>query len=129
MNRKSLSPVSKLNSAWIQQVKDEFCDFLNVTRFSEPKRDGTRGSTFQYRESLILLIAVLAVKCKVKSYQGIHRLVVQYWSILTPTPDTRPISKSQLWDRIKKIRHTPRKPTAFISQFFPETVAIDRRQR
>jgi len=62
---------------------------------------------------------VLSVKAKVKRYQGIHRLVVQYWEWLTPDPHLAPISETQLRERLKKIRHSPRKPAGFISQLFP----------
>ena len=112
--------VPKLNPEWVKQFKDEFTEFLRITQFPEPQRNGTRGSTFDFPESLIMLIAVLSVKCKIKSYQAIHRLVVQYWSILRPNPVLPPISESQLRDRLKKIKHSPRKPAAFIFQLFPE---------
>lgn len=130
MNTKTPTPqVSKLNPAWVNQVKAECYEFLRVTKFPEPPRNGTRGSTFEYPESLILLIAVLAVKCKVKTYQGIHRLTVQSWTALSPKPNAPPISESQLRERLKKIRHSPRKPATFISQTFPETLETERRQR
>lgn len=111
--------VPKLNPAWVKQAKSEFEEFLQATHFPEPIRNGVRGTTFDYPESLILFIAVLSVKAKVKTYQGIHRLVVQYWEYLTPHPDLPPISESQLRGRLKKIRHSPRKPAGFISQVFP----------
>jgi len=120
-NKTSAIPVPKLNPEWIKQAKAEFDEFLRVTHFPEPERNGIRGSTFDYPESLIMFIAVLSVKAKVKTYQGIHRLVVQYWPLLTPDPDLLPISESQLRDRLKKIRHAPRKPAGFISQIFPTT--------
>jgi hypothetical protein len=121
--------IPKLNPEWVKQFKDEFTEFLRITKFPEPTRNGTRGSTFDYPESLIMLVAVFSVKCKVKTYQGIHRLVVQYWSILRPKVDLAPISESQLRDRLKKIKHSPRKPAAFIFQLFPETCPPDHRQR
>ena len=123
MSNKTATPsVPKLNPKWIKQVKRQFRKFLRITKFPEPQRNGRRGSTFEYPEWLIMLIAVLAVKCKVKSYQSIHRLAVQYWNILTPTPKLKPISESQLRDRLKKIRHSPRRPAAFIFQVFPAEV-------
>jgi len=119
MKRQTASlPVSKLNPAWVKQVKREFLDFLQATKFPEPVRNGTRGSPFAYPEWLIMLIAVLAVKAKVKSYLGIHRLTREYWSLLTPDKDLAPISESQLRERLKKIRHTPGEPAGFISQLF-----------
>jgi hypothetical protein len=121
-NKTSTTSVSTLNPQWVKQVKREFREFLRVTKFPEPQRNGTRGSTFNYPEWLVMLIAILAVKCKVKTYQGIHRLAVQYWNILTPDANLKPISESQLRDRLKKIRHSPRRPAAFIFQIFPAEV-------
>ena len=118
-NQTQTPSVPKLNPEWIKQAKTEFHEFLHATNFPEPLRNGVRGSTFDYPESLILFIAVLSVKAKVKTYQGIHRLVVQYWNYLTPDPQLPPISESQLRERLKKIRHSPRKPARFISQIFP----------
>ena len=120
-NKTSATPVPKLNPQWIKQAKAEFDEFLQATHFPEPVRNGIRGSRFDYPESLILFIAVLSVKAKVKTYQGIHRLVIQYWELLTPDPQLSPISETQLRDRLKKIRHSPRKPAGFISQIFPAT--------
>ena len=112
------APISKLNPAWVKQVKHEFLAFLRATQFPEPVRNGTRGSPFAYPESLIMLIAVLSVKAKVKSYLGIHRLAVEYWPLITPDKSLPPISESQLRERLKKIRHTPGRPAAFIFQLF-----------
>lgn len=120
-NKTPAPPVPKLNPAWVKQAKSDFEEFLHETNFPEPVRNGTRGSRFDYPESLILFIAVLSVKAKVKTYQGIHRLVVRYWHLLTPEPDLPPISESQLRGRLKKIRHAPRKPARFVSQLFPAT--------
>jgi hypothetical protein len=63
---------------------------------------------FAYPEWLIMLIGVLAVKCKEKTYVGIHRLSTRYWKELcgqeVPLP---PISESQLRERLKKIGFQP----------------------
>ena len=118
-NKTPVPTVPKLNPEWIKQAKTEFDEFLQATNFPEPLRNGRRGSTFEYPESLIMFIAVLSVKAKVKTYQGIHRLVVQYWKVFTPDPALPPISESQLRGRLKKIRHSPRKPAGFIFQIFP----------
>ena len=64
--------VSKLNPAWITQARNYFLKFLKMTNFPHLERNGARGSKFFYPEWLIMFIAVLAVKCKVKSYLGIH---------------------------------------------------------
>ena len=119
MSNPTPASVPKLNPAWIQQAKAEFDGFLAETNFLTVSRNGTRGSTFVYPEALILFIAVLSVKVHVKTYQGIHRLVAQYWAYFTPDPDLPPISESQLRDRLKKIRHTPRTPARFVSLFVP----------
>jgi hypothetical protein len=113
-------PVSKLNPAWVRHETKEFYVFLKLTNFPEPLRDGTRGTAYTYPESFIMLVAVLAVKLKIKTYLGIHRFVVQYWNVLRPTPDVPPISEPQLRMRLKKIRHTPRNPAAFVFQLFPD---------
>ncbi len=105
-HRPSSTLISKLNPAWVKQVKREFLEFLRATKFPEPVRNGTRGSTFMYPEWLIMLIAVLAVKAKVKSYLGIHRLAVAHWPDIRPDRACPPISESQLRERLKKIRHT-----------------------
>lgn len=110
----------KLNPAWLKMFVKEFRAFLRETKFPEPGRNGERGSSFAYPESLIMLIAVLSVKCKVKTYLGIHRLAERYWQYLTPHKDLQLISESQLRERLKKIRHTPGKPARFIFQLFPE---------
>jgi hypothetical protein len=113
---------SKLNPAWVTQTRDYFLEFLRLTRFPHPERNGRRGSRFEYPEWLIMFIAVLAVKCKVKTYTGIHRLAIQYWPLLTPDPHLPPISESQLRERLKKICHSPRRPATFIFQVFPPQV-------
>jgi hypothetical protein len=119
MKRQSNSTtVTKLNPKWIKQVRQDFRKFLQMTHFPDPVRNGTRGSQFEYPEWLIMLIAVVSVKAKVTTYLGIHRLAVEYWSVLTPDPNLQPISETQLRERLKKIGHTPRSPAGFISQLF-----------
>ncbi len=114
--------VSRLNPEWVRQARDYFREFLEETGFPHPVRNGARGSEFSYPEWLIMFIAVLSVRCKIKTYQGIHRLALQYWPIITESMEggIKPISESQLRDRLKKISHTPRRPAGFILQVFPE---------
>lgn len=112
----------KLNPQWIKAFARQWRQFLKETHFPEPIRNGARGSGFAYPESLIMLIAVLAVKCKVKTYLGIHRLAQTYWAYLTPEPALPVLSESQLRERLKKIRHSPRTPAGFISHVFPPGV-------
>jgi hypothetical protein len=115
-------PVAKLNHAWITHTHRCFLEFLRVSEFPEVHRNGVRGSVFEYPESLIMLIAVLSVKCKEKTYLGIHRMTCRYWSVITPDKNLRPISESQLRERLKKICHASRRPAAFIFQLLPQAV-------
>lgn len=111
--------VSKLNPKWISVTRKYFLDFLEMTKFPQFERNGTRGSSFDYPEWLIMFIAVLSVKCKEKTYLGIHRMTERYWTEIAAGLDLPVISESQLRDRLKKIRHTPGRPAKFISQVFP----------
>ena len=112
----------KLNPDWVLKTRDYFVEFLKVTKFPHPGRNGTRGSKFDYPEWLIMFIAILSVKCKVKEYTKIHAMAVQYWKIIIQETDLpqKPISERQLRDRLKKIRHEPGKPAMFIFQIFPK---------
>lgn len=111
--------VGKLNRKWISQTRKYFLDFLDATNFPHPERNGARGSSFVYPEWLIMFIAVLSVKCKQKTYLGIHRMALRYWETIAEGLDLEPISESQLRDRLKKICHTHGKPAGFIFQVFP----------
>lgn len=114
---------SKLNPEWVRDTRDSFKAFLDETNFPHPQRDGARGSRFEYPEWLIMFIAILSVKAKVKNYLAIHRMVMHYWDVIasgTPVVN-RPISERQLRDRLKKICHSPRKPAEFIFQVFPRS--------
>ena len=111
--------ITKLNPEWISATRKYFLNFLEVTKFPHPQRMGRRGSEFAYPEWMIMFIAVLAVKCKVKSYLGIHKLAVCYWKQIAQGEDVPPISETQLRTRLKKIRHLPGTPAGFIQQIFP----------
>ncbi len=110
----------KISTKWIEQNRLMFREFLDETDFPDPERIGERGPKFQYPEWLIMLIAVLSVKLKIKTYIQIHRMAVEYWDQLTGELKLKPISERQLRDRLKKICHHPRKPATFIFQLFPE---------
>ena len=112
----------KLNPKWVKEARDYFKQFLKVTKFPHPVRDGDRGSKFEYPEWIIMLIAVLSVKAKVKGYLATHRLALQYWDIIAEGTKLKPISERQLRDRLKKICHSPGKPAAFIFQVFPREI-------
>lgn len=114
--------VSKLNPQWITETRQDFVDFLELTNFPHPERNGTRGSRFDYPEWLIMFIAVVAVKCQEKSYQGIHRMTKQYWQEIAHGLELSVISETQLRERLKKICHEPGKPAGFIFQIFPAEI-------
>lgn len=111
--------VSKLNPEWIAETRQYFLDFLELTNFPHPERNGMRGSSFDYPEWLIMFVAVLAVKCREKTYLGIHRMTEKYWKDIAVGLNLPVISETQLRERLKKIRHEPGKPASFIFQIFP----------
>ena len=118
----------KISREWIKQTKSYFKRFLQETGFPEPKRDGIRGPTFDYPEWLIMFIAILSVKCKLKHYVTIHRMVTEYWDAIGEGVNLKVLSERQLRDRLKKIGHSVGKPAAFIFQAFPEMDPANRRQ-
>ena len=111
---------NKISTRWIRETRQAFREFLDETDFPDPERMGERGPKFTYPEWLIMFIAILSVKLKVKSYVQIHKMAVKYWDIIAKDMDLTPISEKQLRDRLKKIRHFPGDPAAFIFQLFPE---------
>lgn len=115
-----MKKIKKFNPKWIIKTRKYFYDFLEATNFPEMERNGTRGTKFSHPEPLIMLISIVAVKMKIKTYLGIHRMVVDYWEYLNTDPTLKVISERQLRDRLKKIGHTIRKPPGFIFQIFPE---------
>ena len=111
---------NKISARWIRETRNDFRAFLDETNFSDPDRLGERGPKFTYPEWLIMFIAILSVKLKIKSYVQIHKMALRYWDIIAQGMDLSPISERQLRFRLKKIRHFPGKPAAFIFQLFPE---------
>ena len=111
---------NKISTRWIRETRNDFRAFLDETDFPDPQRLGERGPVFKYPEWLIMFIAILSVKLKVKSYVQIHKMAVNYWPVIAQGMDLAPISERQLRERLKKIRHFPGKPAAFIFQLFPE---------
>ena len=111
---------NKISTRWISETRDEFRAFLQETDFPAPERIGERGPKFTYPEWLIMFIAILSVKMKIKTYVQIHKMAVRYWDIIAKGLDLTPISERQLRERLKKILHFPGKPAAFIFQLFPE---------
>jgi hypothetical protein len=111
---------NKISTRWIRETRNDFRAFLDETDFPDPQRLGERGPVFKYPEWLIMFIAILSVKLKIKSYVQIHKMAVKYWPVIAHGMGLTPISERQLRDRLKKIRHFPGKPAAFIFQLFPE---------
>lgn len=109
----------KISKKWIEQNREYFREFLDETNFPDPDRIGERGPTFKYPEWLIMFIAVLSVKLKIKTYVQIHKMAIEYWDLIAKNMNLDPISERQLRDRLKKICHHPRKPATFIFQIFP----------
>jgi hypothetical protein len=111
---------SKLSRKWVRQTRRYFLQFLDATGFPSVERHGQRGKTFEYPEWLIMLIGVLAVKCKEQTYLGIHRMTCRCWKALCGRQvRLPPISESQLRERLKKIGFQPGKPPGYVLQIFP----------
>jgi hypothetical protein len=111
---------NKISTRWISETRNEFRAFLDETDFPAPDRIGERGPAFTYPEWLIMFIAILSVKMKIKTYVQIHKMAVKYWDVIAQGLDLTPISERQLRERLKKILHFPAKPAAFIFELFPE---------
>jgi hypothetical protein len=73
-----------------------FRAFLDETDFPDPERLGERGPKFKYPEWLIMFVAILSVKLKIKSYVQIHKMALRYWDIIAEDMDLTPISERQL---------------------------------
>jgi hypothetical protein len=66
-----------------------------------------------------MLRGVRAVKCKEKTYGGIHRLRTRYWPELCGQDGTLPpISESQLRERLKKICFKPGTGAGYMYHIF-----------
>jgi hypothetical protein len=89
----------KIAKKWIEKNRLLFREFLDATDFPDPERLGERGPKFQYPEWLIMFIAILSVKLKVKTYVQIHRMAMEYWDQIAAGLDLKPISERQLRDR------------------------------
>jgi hypothetical protein len=110
----------KISSTWVRQTRAYFRQCLRATRFPPVERHGQRGKKFAYPERLIMLIGVLAVKCKEQSYLGIHRLTCRFWQELGGQQLKRPpISESQWRARLKKIGYQLGTAPGYIVQIFP----------
>ena len=70
---------SKISPTWVRQTRKYCLKFLQATHVPPVERHGYRGQTFIDPEWLIMLIGVLAVKCKEPTYVGIHRMTCRFW--------------------------------------------------
>lgn len=73
---------SMVSAQWVRETRKYFLEFLCATQFPEFSAQREREPEVEYPEWLIMLIGVLAVKCKEKTYVGIHRLSRRYWKDL-----------------------------------------------
>lgn len=111
---------SMVSKQWVKATRRYFLDFLRATHFPEFTALRSRGSPGVYPEWLIMRIGVVAVKCKVKTYVGIHRLSTRYWPELCGEEvQAPPISASQLRERLKKICFVPGSGAGYMYQIFP----------
>jgi hypothetical protein len=92
-----------VSEQWIRETREYFLEFLRATKFPEFSEQGDRGPEVEYPEWLIMLIGVVAVKCKEKTYVGIHRLSRHYWRALCGKEiRVAPLSESRWRARLKK---------------------------
>jgi hypothetical protein len=111
---------SMISQEWVESTRTYFLEFLQMTKFPELTRHSESVGRCAYPEWLIMLIGVLAVKCKEKTYLGIHRLSTRFWKELCGEEvQAPPISESRLRARLKKIRFTPGTGAGYIDQIFP----------
>lgn len=111
---------SMVSKQWIKEIRKYFLDFLRATNFPEFAHTGDRGPEVEYPEWLIMLIGVVAVKSKEKTYVGIHRLSTRYWRELCGKEvRAAPISESRVRERLKKICFVPGTGAGYVYQIFP----------
>jgi hypothetical protein len=111
---------SMVSERWIRETREYFLEFLRATNFPEFSEQGGRGPEVEYPEWLIMLIGVVAVKSKEKTYVGIHRLSTRYWKELCGKEvRAAPISESRLRARLKKICFVPGTGAGYMYQIFP----------
>lgn len=111
---------SMVSQQWIKETRKYFLDFLRATHFPDFAQAGERGPEVEYPEWLIMLIGVVAVKSKEKTYVGIHRLSTRYWwELCGKEVHAAPISESRLRARLKKICFVPGAGAGYVYQIFP----------
>jgi hypothetical protein len=111
---------SKMSPKWVRQTRKSFLKFLPTTCFPPLERHGQRGRTFGYPERLIMLIGVLAVKCKEPTYLGLHRMTCRFGRELCGRKvRLPPIPESQRRARLKKIGYQFGTAPGYVVQIFP----------
>jgi hypothetical protein len=111
---------SMISQEWVESTRAYFLEFLRMTNFPELTRHSESAGRGEYPEWLIMLIGVIAVKCKEKTYVGIHRLSTRFWKELCGEEvNAPPISESRLRARLKKIRFKPGTGAGYMHQIFP----------
>jgi hypothetical protein len=111
---------SKLSPKWVRQTCRYFLQLLHTTRCPSVERHGQRGKTFAYPAWLIMLLGVLAVKCKEPTYLGIHRMTCRCWKALCGRKvRLPPSSESQLRERLKKIGFQLGTSPGYVVQILP----------
>jgi hypothetical protein len=87
---------SMISQEWVESARAYFLEFLRMTKCPELTRHGESTGRCEDPEWFIMLIGVLAVKCKEKTYVGIHRLSRRFWKELCGEEvQTPPISESR----------------------------------
>jgi hypothetical protein len=71
---------SMISKQWIKETRKYFLEFLRATHFPEFTEQRGRGNPLEYPEWLIMLIGVVAVKCKEKTYVVVTNLFPPYFS-------------------------------------------------
>jgi hypothetical protein len=112
-----------VSKQWMRETRKYFLEFLQATNFPEFVHAGERGPEVEYPEWVIMLIGVVAVKSKEKTYGGIHRLSARYWKEVCGKEITAsPISESRLRARLKKSAFSlERAQDTFIKSFHQTT--------
>jgi hypothetical protein len=70
---------SKISPKGVRQTRKHFLTFLHGTGFPLVERHGERGPTLLDPEWLIMLIGLLAVKCKKPTSLAIHGMSCRFW--------------------------------------------------
>ena len=111
---------SMVSERWIRETREYVLEFLRATNFPEFSEQGGRGPEVEYREWLIRLIGVVAVKSKEKTYVGSHRLSTRYGKERCGKEvRAAPLSESRLRARVKKIGFAPGTGAGYRYQIFP----------